>query len=88
MLEDGNLKEFLDGYERFMDQYVAFMKKYESNPSDLTLMTQYFTMLSELSEYSEAADRRSEKESEMSAADWAYYTATMLRINNKMLSAY
>lgn len=85
---DPDLKEFLDGYEKFMDEYVVFMKRYAANPTDLSLLTQYASMLSELEKYSEAADRYSEKESEMSAADLAYYTAVMIRINNKLLSVY
>ena len=85
---DPDLKEFLDGYEEFMDQYVAFMKRYAANPADLSLLAQYYSMLTELDKYSEAADRWSAKETEMSSADLAYYTATMLRINNKMISVY
>lgn len=85
---DPDLKAFLDEYEKFMDEYAAFMKRYSANPTDWSLLTQYYSMLSKMEEYSEAADRYSEKESEMSAADLAYFTAVMMRINNKLLSVY
>ena len=45
-------------------------------------------MLAELERFSEAADRYDSEQSEMSAADVAYFTAAMHRINQKLLSVY
>ena len=42
----------------------------------------------ELERFSEAADRYDSEQSEMSAADVAYFTAAMHRINQKLLSVY
>ena len=85
---DPDMKAFLDSYEAYMDKYIAFMKKYSANPSDMSLLLEYYSMLSELEEFSEAAERYDAKTSEMSAADFAYYMEVMTRINTKMLSAY
>ena len=85
---DPDLKAFLDEYEKFMDRYVAFMKSYAANPTDLNLLTQYYSMLADLAEFEETADRYDAKQSEMSAADVAYYLETLTRINNKLMSVY
>ena len=85
---DPDLKAFLDEYEKFMDRYVAFMKSYAANPTDLNLLTQYYSMLSELAKFEETADSYDTKQSEMSAADAAYYLETLTRINNKLMSVY
>ena len=85
---DPDLKAFLDSYEAYMDDYVVLVKKIAQNPADLSLLMQYNTMLEKIEEFSAAADRYAENKSDMSAADLAYYTTVMMRINNKMLSAY
>ena len=38
---DPNFKAAMDSYEEFMDEYVAFMKKYKDNPNDLGILTDY-----------------------------------------------
>ena len=85
---DPDLKAFVDSYEKCMDKYIDFMKKYYENPTDMSLIVEYYSILSELEDFSEAADRYDSKQAEMSAADLAYYTAVMTRINEKMLSVY
>lgn len=37
------IKEALDSYEKFFDEYCAFMKKYSENPSDLSLIMSFAT---------------------------------------------
>jgi len=39
--------DFLKDYERFMEKYIRIIKKYQANPRDATIMTDYFTILSE-----------------------------------------
>lgn len=85
---DPDLKAFLDEYEKFMDRYVAFMKSYAANPTDTYQLLQYTQMLSDLAKFEETADRYDAKQSEMSAADLAYYLETLTRINNKLISVY
>lgn len=85
---DPELKAFCDSYEAYMDKYVDFMKKNNANPTDLNLLYEYYSMLSELEEFSEIADQYDAESSDMSTADMAYFMAAMTRINNKMLSYY
>ncbi len=37
-------KEFLDGYEKYVDDYIQLLKDYKSNPTDLSLMQRATTM--------------------------------------------
>lgn len=47
-----NCEEFLDGYEKFMDDYIAIIKKMKNNPTDQTILTEYTSMMTEAAEWS------------------------------------
>jgi hypothetical protein len=47
-----NCEEFLNGYEKFMDKYIAVIKKMKNNPSDMSVMTDYTSMMTEATEWS------------------------------------
>jgi hypothetical protein len=79
-----DVKEFLDSYEAFMDEYVDFMKKYKQNPTDSTLIVEYADMMSEYSDFVQAAD---ELKTDLNDAEMKYYTEVMLRVEQKMLEA-
>ena len=77
-------KEAMASYEAFFDEYVEFMKSYDSAAGDMTAMLKYLDMLSQ---YSEMADKLDELEdSEMSDADAAYYIEVTARIYQKLAS--
>lgn len=80
---DPGLKEYLDSYEDFMDEYVAFMKNFKNSGDTASMMTDYYQMLSEYTEFAAKADEYDQ--SEMSPADLAYYTEVMGRITKKLL---
>lgn len=44
--------EFLKGYEKFMDKYIAILKKYKANPTDASILSDYTSMLTEAQEWS------------------------------------
>ena len=44
--------EFLKDYEDFMDRYVEILKKYKSDPTDVSILSDYTTIISEASEWS------------------------------------
>ena len=77
-----DLVEYLDSYEAFVDEYIEFMKTYDS--SDAEMLVQYTEMLTKLAVFEYNIDKYDE--SEMSDADLAYYTETMLRISQKLNS--
>jgi hypothetical protein len=49
----GDCDEFLKGYEKFMGKYIAIIKKMENNPNDMSVMTDYTSMMAEATEWAE-----------------------------------
>lgn len=45
--------EFLRGYEEFMNEYIAIMKKYKDDPTDISLINEYTEMLSKAGDWSD-----------------------------------
>lgn len=80
-----DVKEAIDAYEDFVDEYIEFMKKYEdSNGTDLTLLVDYTKFISNLEEYT---DKMEALEKDMTDAEVAYYLEVMNRCNEKMIKS-
>lgn len=84
-----DFKAAMDSYEAFFDEYVEFMKKYETmldsdNPmAALTWLSEYTSWLNR---YAETMDKLNDiDEDSLSVADYAYYIDVMARINKKLL---
>ena len=78
-----NVKEAIDAYEKFVDEYCAFMVKYkESNGTDISLLADYAKFLAKTSEMSKKMD---DLEEELNNEELKYYTEVMLRCEEKML---
>ena len=43
--------EYLDGYEKFMDNYITILKKQQADPSDMSIMTEYASIMTEVNEW-------------------------------------
>jgi hypothetical protein len=41
----------LEGYEKFMNDYIEVLKKYKEDPNDAALMGEYTTLMSEASQW-------------------------------------
>lgn len=79
-------QQAMDSYEAFFDEYCAFMQKYaESDGSDLTLLADYASFMSQYSEM--AADFEAWGEEELTDAETMYYLEMQTRINQKLLEA-
>src|SRR5699024_7267071 len=79
-------QQAMDSYEAFFDEYCAFMQKYaESDGSDLTLLADYASFMSQYSEM--AADFEAWGEEELTDAETMYYLEVQTRINQKLLEA-
>lgn len=78
-----DFKKAMDEYEDFYDEYCQFMKKYKANPSDLTLLSQYANMLTELGEMDEAFKKWESED--LNDAELAYYMEVNSRITKKLL---
>lgn len=51
----GDCEQFCSDYEAFADEYVAVIKKYKANPSDLSLLTEYNDVLQKAASMEESA---------------------------------
>ena len=81
---DPELKAFLDSYEKFVDEYVAFMKTYNSDPANaLSMLAEYSRIMGTYADFTEKLAQYDENE--MSAADAAYYLEVTTRCTQKML---
>lgn len=80
------IKEFLDAYEVFVDEYVDFMQKYlNADPTSMAeMLGDYYSFLSRYTEFEEQLDAFSE--SELTDAELAYYLETTGRVSQKLLS--
>ncbi len=82
---DPDLKAYLDSYEAFWDEYIAFLQNYDS--SDFSQLTRYLSFLQKLEDFERKSEIYDSKKSEMSQADSIYYDTVMLRVANKMIMA-
>lgn len=79
------MKEAIDAYEDFVDEYIAFMEKYEdSDGSDLSLLLDYTNFMSKLTDYT---DKMEKMEDDMTDAEMVYYLEVMNRCNEKIIKA-
>ena len=80
------VREFLNAYEAFMDEYVDFMQKYlNSDPTSMvSMMGDYYGILARYTEFEEKIDAFDE--SELTNAELAYYLEVTSRVSQKLLS--
>ena len=80
---DPEFKAAMDSYEKFFDEYVAIMKKYKANPTDLSILTDYATYMGQ---YADMMQKFEKWESEdLNTAEAAYYVDVQSRITKKLL---
>lgn len=75
------MKEFMDSYESFVDEYVEYMENYDPNDPWAAIGSSS-TMLAKYSEWAEKLDTLNEDD--WSAKDWAYYEEVTLRCASKL----
>lgn len=75
------IKEAIDSYEEFFNQYADFMESYDA--SDLSALTEYLSMVQQYTETMEKLDAM--EDADLTAAELAYYTQAMLRIDQRLL---
>ena len=75
----------MESYEKFMDEYIVFMQKYNSNPTDYELLKEYSTYLTK---YNDMLDKFEKWEDEdLNDAETAYYIEVQTRVNKKLMEA-
>ena len=66
-----------------MNEYVAFMKKYQANPTDLGLLADYADYMGKYADF--VTDFEAWNDEDMNAAETAYYLEVQTRVNKKLL---
>lgn len=83
--DDAEWKQFLKDYEAWVDDYITIVKKYKDNPTDMSILSDYTEMVSEMADWTERAD---EIELELEDTDAALeYSTELLRIAGKLAEA-
>ncbi len=84
---DPDLSAFLDSYEEFVDEYVDFMKKYNSDPNNMvSMLGEYGEMMQKYADFADEVDKYNSDN--MSTEDYKYYIEVTTRCAQKMLEAY
>ena len=76
-------KDAMDSYEDFINEYVEFMKKYKANSSDLSLLSQYSTIMQKYNEQVSSFEKWDSED--LSTEEAKYYIDVQARINKKIL---
>ena len=82
-LLDPEFKKTMDDYEAWFDHYCEVIKKCEENPSDLELLMEMTDLLTE--ETAMLEEMENMDQSDMNAAELAYYIEVTARIEKKLL---
>lgn len=83
-LKNGNVKDTLNAYEAFIDEYVKFMQNYDESDDPLAMMDDYLKMLEKYEKFQSEIDQMNEDN--MTTEDWAYYIEVLTRCNQKIAS--
>ena len=79
-------KAAMDAYEAFYDEYCAFMQKYKQNPMDLSLLSEYSSMLAKVAEMDEKFNAWDQND--MSDEELKYYLDVLTRVEKKMIDLF
>lgn len=80
-----DVKDAIDSYEKFIDQYCEFMTKYtNSSSTDFSMLADYAKFMSKLVEMEEKMDAL---ENDLNDVETLYYAEVMLRCSQKLLNA-
>ncbi len=86
--EELDWQAFLKEYEEWVDSYVEFMEKYNENPGDPELLSDYTEILAQTAEWATKTEEFQDDLELMSPGDVAEYISEITRINAKMLNVY
>jgi len=75
-------KEAMDSYETFFNEYIAFMRKFGNDKSDLSMLIDYADFMTRYADMVQKMDAI--EETQLSVADDAYYLEVTVRIYKKL----
>ena len=76
-----DIKEAIDKYESFMNQYCDFMKSYDA--TDMSLLSEYSELMTEYAEMSASFDAIENED--LTTAELAYYMEVQSRVSQALL---
>lgn len=79
------IKEAIDSYEAFVDEYSEFMKKYNSSDDSLSMLGDYLKYAEKSLEM--AKEFEDIENEELTEAESLYYSEVLLRCSQKLLEA-
>ena len=79
------LKEALDSYEAFMDEYIEFMKRYQESDDTTSMLNDYLDYMQQYSDLMAKINAVDTKK--LSAVDAAYYVEVTSRVSKKLIEA-
>lgn len=82
--DNAEWKLFLNEYEEWVDKYIEISKKYKDNPADLSILSDYTDMLTELTEWTTKTENMEKELEGASTAELAEYSAELARIVAKI----
>lgn len=74
-------RQWLKDYEAWVDKYIATYKKYQNNPTDTSLVSEYTKLAAEASEWAEKAN---DIKTDLSTSDATEFANTYARILDKI----
>ena len=80
---DPSFKKLMDTYEKFFDDYISFMKNYQSTDDIFSMLGEYTVYLTEYAKTMQALDDIDT--SKLTKEEYAYYTEVTGRITQKLL---
>lgn len=78
-----DVKEAIDSYESFMNEYVSFMIRYEDNEDDTAFLMEYLSLMQKMSDWSETMDSL---EKEFTDEENMYFLEAQMRVNGLLLT--
>lgn len=78
-----DFKDAMDSYEKFIDEYVEFMKKYTNNPTDTGLLADYTKYLEKYNKF--VSDFEKWEDKDLNKKEAEYYLQVETRVSKKLL---
>lgn len=79
------LKEAMDSYETFMNEYCDFMEKYSKNPTDPGLIADYMSYMSKYDDFTKKFDQWGSED--LNDAELEYYIEVQTRVYERLAEA-
>ena len=83
--EEAEWRQFIQEYDEWVDDYIAILKKYKDNPTDMSILSDYTEMMNDLAKWAERADKIELELQDTEAA--LEYSAALLKIADKLAKA-